>query len=282
MGVERIHACPNHCILYHGDTFKDLKKCPVCSASRYKNNAGYYGDDNHGPTDMNKRNTAKNSVASVEPDDATLGIPEKQSRIPAMVMWYLLVSDRLRRFFSNPKDAKLMRWWDSYKHTKGDGKLRHPADARQWKEFDEKYYLEFGNYPRNVRFVLSTDGMNPFGERSSTDSTWLVILMMYNLPIWLCQKRKYILLSVLIEGPKHSGFDIDVFLEPLMQEMETLWKEGINIFDGCARQHFNLRAIIFVTIHDYQALFVLSGQMKGRTGCTVCLDGNVSSFLEGS
>jgi len=25
MGVERIHACPNHCILYRGDAFKDLK-----------------------------------------------------------------------------------------------------------------------------------------------------------------------------------------------------------------------------------------------------------------
>ena len=48
-GVERIHACPNHCILYRGDTFKDLKKCLVCSASRYKNNAGYCGDNNQGP-----------------------------------------------------------------------------------------------------------------------------------------------------------------------------------------------------------------------------------------
>ena len=47
-----------------------------------------------------------------------------------MVMWYLLVADRLRRFFSNPKDAELMRWWDSDKRKKGDGKLRHPADAR--------------------------------------------------------------------------------------------------------------------------------------------------------
>ena len=28
MGVERIHACPNHCILYRGDTFKDMKKMP--------------------------------------------------------------------------------------------------------------------------------------------------------------------------------------------------------------------------------------------------------------
>ena len=126
MGVKRIHACPNHCILYHGDTFKDLKECPVCSASRYKNNVGYCGDDNQGPTGVNKGkgNMAKNnSVASIEIDDATLDISEKQGRNPAMVMWYLPVSDRLRRFFSNPKDAELMRWWDSDKHKKGDGKL---------------------------------------------------------------------------------------------------------------------------------------------------------------
>jgi hypothetical protein len=181
--------------------FQDLKKYPVCSASRYKNNAGYCGDDNHGSTYVNKRNVSKNSVASIELDDATLGIPEKHSRISVMVMWYLPISDRLRHFFSNPKDAELMRWWDSDKRKKGDRKLRHLADARQRKEFDEKYYLEFGNDPRNVQFALSTDGMNPFGERSSTHSTWPVILMMYNLPTWLCQKRKYLLLYVLIQGP---------------------------------------------------------------------------------
>jgi len=43
-----------------------------------------------------------------------------------------------------------------------------------------------------------------------------------------------------------------------MQEMETLWKEGIDIVDGFTQQPFNLRVIIFITIHDYQALFVLS------------------------
>ena len=168
MGVERIHACPNHCILYRGDTFKELDKCPVCSTNRYKNNAGYCGDDNQGLADRNKR---KRQGASVEPPDTTLGISEKQRHIHMMVMWYLPVVDRLRRFFSNPKDAELMRWWDSDKHKKGDGKLRHPADARQWKKFDEQYYLEFGKDPRNVRFALSTDGMNPFGERTSTHST---------------------------------------------------------------------------------------------------------------
>ena len=81
----------------------------MCSASRYKTNARYSGDDNQ--------------VPSVEADDATLVMSEKQSKIPAMVMWYLPISDRLRRFFSNPKDAELMRWWDSDKRKKGDGKL---------------------------------------------------------------------------------------------------------------------------------------------------------------
>ena len=88
----------------------------MCSASRYKTNAGYSSDDNQ--------------VSSVEADDTTLGMSGKQSKIPAMVMWYLLVSDRRRRFFSNPKDAELMRWWNSDQRKKGDGKLRHPSDAR--------------------------------------------------------------------------------------------------------------------------------------------------------
>ena len=57
---------------------------------------------------------------------------------------------------------------------------------------------------------------------------------------------------------------------------------GIDMFDGFTWQTFNLRAIIFTTIHDYQALFVLSGQTKGRMGCTVRVDETVSSFLEGS
>ena len=45
MGVERIHAYPNHCILFCGETFKSLDKCPRCGTSRYKNNDLYGGDE---------------------------------------------------------------------------------------------------------------------------------------------------------------------------------------------------------------------------------------------
>ena len=59
------------------------------------------------------------------------------------------------------------------------------------------------------------------------------------------------MLTIIISGPKAPGFDIDVFLEPLMQEMETLWKHGVKIWDGLAKSSFTCKAIILVTITDY-------------------------------
>jgi hypothetical protein len=61
--------------------------------------------------------------------------------------------------------------------------------------------------------------MNPFGESRTVHSTWLAILIMYNTPTWLCHKRKYLMLSIPIQGPKQADINIDVFLGPLMEDM---------------------------------------------------------------
>ena len=110
---------------------------------------------------------------------------------------------------------------------------------------------------RNVRFALSTNGMNPFGDLSSTHSTWLVILT--NLPPYLCQKRRYLLLTMIISGLKQPGNDIYVFLEPLMEDMKVLWDDGVKMMDAYVKKEFTLKAIIFVTITDYPGLYALSG-----------------------
>jgi hypothetical protein len=34
--VQKIHACPNDCILYHSEEYENLNACPVCSALRFK------------------------------------------------------------------------------------------------------------------------------------------------------------------------------------------------------------------------------------------------------
>jgi hypothetical protein len=91
--------------------------------------------------------------------------------------------------------------------------------------------------------------MNPFGERSSTHNTWLVLMTIYNLPPCLCHKRKFLLLTILIQGPKQPGIDIDVFLEPLMEEMEKFSIYGVEMWDEYRRETFTLKAIIFITIN---------------------------------
>jgi hypothetical protein len=99
------------------------------------------------------------------------------------------------------------------------GKIMRRFDTLQMELsgiFFDLQYKPFGSESRNIMFSLSTDGMNQFGENRTVHSTWPVILAMYNLPTWLCHKRMYLVLSILVQGRKQAGTDIDVLLEPLM------------------------------------------------------------------
>jgi hypothetical protein len=218
LGVEKIYSCPNHCILYRKEhEFKD--KCPRCNASKYKWNDNIEKDSYNNKRKGRKR---KNTAPPNQDNQCS-----KERKVPAIVMWYLPVIDHLKCIFSNAREAQLLFW---HVQQKWDGKIRHSTDGRQWKHFDLSHE-DFSNDPRNIRFGLSTDGMNPFGEMRNPHSTWPVIMCIYNLPSWLYHKRKYLLLTTLISGPKQAGLDIDVFLEPLMVDMQTLWEHGVNVWD---------------------------------------------------
>ena len=129
--------------------------------------------------------------------------------IPEKVCWYLPIIPRLKRLYSNPETAELMRW-HAEKRT-DDVMFRHPADSPQWRNMDRKFPENIGHdKTRNVRFALSTDGMNPFGNMSTTHNTWPMYLCIYNLPPWLCMKCKYIMLAILIQGPRQPGDDIEL------------------------------------------------------------------------
>ena len=119
----------------------------------------------------------------------------------------------------SPKIANHMKW-----HANGrvnDGLMRHPVDSETWKLFDSKY-IEFLSEPRNVRLGLAANGFNPYGNMSSTHSTLPVILIPYNLPLWMCMKRSSFMLSLLILGPTSPGKDIDVYLQLLVEELKEL------------------------------------------------------------
>jgi hypothetical protein len=149
----------------------------------------------------------------------------------------------------------------------------------------ENFDLQYPEFPaksRNIKFDLSTDGMNPFGENRTMHNTWPVILSMYNIPTWLCHKRKYLMLSILIRDPKQASIDIDVFLKPLMEDMAKLWNGGVRMWDQYQHEYFTLKAIIFVCIHDTPRGFTVSRQTNGKSGCYVCVDGIASVYLPSS
>ena len=80
LDVQKIHACPNDCILYHGEKYEKLDKCPVCTALRYK-------------------------MRKDDPGDVEGEPPRK--RVPAKVMWYAPIIPWLKRLFRNKEHAKL-------------------------------------------------------------------------------------------------------------------------------------------------------------------------------
>ncbi|KAK1660764.1 hypothetical protein QYE76_048923 [Lolium multiflorum] len=202
--VQKIHAYIKDCILYR-EEYENLNACPVCGALRYK--------------------IMRDDPGNVE------GESTPRKRVPPKEMWYAPIIPWLKRLFQNKEHAKLLRWHKEDR--KKDVILRHPADGSQWRKIDREFKL-FSDDARNLRFGLSTDGFNPFGEQSSNHSTWLVTLWIYNLPPWLCMKRKFIMISVLIQGPRQPDNDIDVYLRTLVEELLQLWREeGVPVwYDG--------------------------------------------------
>lgn len=127
----------------------------------------------------------------------------------------------------------------------------------------------------NLRLGLATDGLNPFSIQRSTWSTWPVVLLNYNLPPWLTTKKHFLMLSMIIPGPRSvTGTHFDIYLEPLLTELLQLWIEGIITEDASQYQglrEFRLRAILLWTIHDLPAYALVAGCVtNGFRGFPVC------------
>ena len=244
MECEKIHECPNDCILYMNE-LNDASSCPTCGMSRWKvNKAGV-------------RNT---------------------KRTPGKVFWYFPPIPRFKRMFQSPKTAKDLKW-----HARGkenNGKLRHPVDSPMW-QLVNQMWPEFASDCRNLRLVISADGINPHNCMTSKHSCWPVLTITYNLSPWLCMERKFMMLSLLISGPRQPGNDIDVYLTPLVDDLKTLWEVGVEAYDAHQKEFFTLKAILIRTINDFLAYGNLSGcTVKGYYACPICGEETYSHWLK--
>ncbi|XP_042400964.1 uncharacterized protein LOC121990995 [Zingiber officinale] len=244
LGYEKIHACPNDCCLFRKE-LKDLDSCPKCGSSRWK---------------VDKVTTK-----------VCKGVPEK-------VLRYFPVIPRLKRMFKSEQKAEDLIWHSN--HKSHDHMMRHLVDSIAWDTINHKWPA-FASDPRNLRLGLATDGFNPFGDLSSRYSCWPVILVNYNLPPLMCMAKENLMLTLLIPGPKQPGNDIDVYLEPLVEDLKELWDIGVETYDAFSKSVFNMKAILKWAINDFPAYGNLAGcATKGKFGCPICGEGISSMWLK--
>ena len=225
--VKRIDCCVKGCMLFYDNEYGKndggLLQCKFCHKPRYY------------PQRLGRT---------------------KNKPIPMKTVFYLPIIPRLKRLFASIQTADQMTC--HYENRRDSGVLRHPCDGEAWKHFD-KVHPDFAAEPRNVRLGLCSDGFNPFIQTSSKPySCWPVIVTPYNLPPEMCMSRPYMFLSCLIPGPCNPKTSIDVYLEPLIDDLKKLWS-GVETYDVSRKKNFMMRAALMWTINDFPAYGMLSG-----------------------
>ena len=87
-------------------------------------------------------------------------------------------------------------------------------------------------------------------------------------------------MSMLIQGPKQPGNNINLYLGLLQEELDTLWKTPAKTWDASKGEYFNMRAVLITTVQDYLGYGYVAGQVgHGYCGCTRFMDDTTSQQL---
>ena len=91
------------------------------------------------------------------------------------------------------------------------------------------------------------------------------------------------MLTLLISSPKQPRNDIDIFLQPLIDDLKMLWDVGVEVYDAYLKEVFTLKAVLLWTINDFPAYGNLSGySVKGYLACPICAENTQSVYLKHS
>ena len=105
------------------------------------------------------------------------------------------------------------------------------------------------------------DGINPYSLQNTNYYVWLVVVINNNIPPWLSVKNEHLMLALIVPGRRQVK-NMDVYLQPLVDELKELW-ERIHVYDVsrpiATERSFTLYDICSYTTHDYLVLGVFSG-----------------------
>jgi hypothetical protein len=84
-------------------------------------------------------------------------------------------------------------------------------------------------------------------------------------------KQTHFILPLVIPGPKAPGADMDVYLEPLVNDMVDMFVDGVRTYDAFKDECFQLRAAILCSITYLPGLGYLHAVVtSGKVSCPEC------------
>lgn len=103
--------------------------------------------------------------------------------------------------------------------------------------FVQPYFRE---EPQNVKFCLAINGFDPLNDKSCPSNMCPVVLVPYNVSPGTCLKVTNYLFSMLIPVPKAPTNDVDVYLQPLIDELNDMWLDCALTYEAYKKEKFQI------------------------------------------
>ena len=138
----------------------------------------------------------------------------------------------------------------------------YPFNGEAQKHFNSMH-PQFSVESMNVHLRLCTYKFNSFESFDAPYSCWSVILTVQNLLPRMCMRTEFMFLSMVIPD-LNSSQNIDVCLQPLIDELTQLRSSEALTYDVSVKHNFQIKVVLLWTINDFQLMewFLIGARMK--------------------
>ena len=188
---------------------------------------------------------------------------------PHKVYCYKSLQSSIQELLLRPGFYQSCQYW---KTRKTSDRISDVYDGTIWKEFFTISEGPFLSCPNILALMLNIDWFQPF--KHTVCSVGAIYLTIMNLPRALRFKRTNVILIALIPGPSEPAHDINTLLDPLVNELSTLWKGIImEIHNGSLVVKEIVRCALLCCACDLPAGRKVCGFLShsASLGCSKCL-----------